>query len=764
MSVSSEVSRVTYAGSGSTGPFAVPFRFMADADLLVTRRDSDDVETTLTLNNDYTVTGALNAAGTVTLSVALESDEVLVIRRDPALVQSTSIANNGSYFAKTHEDTFDRLLMQLQALKDVLDRSIGISESYDPNGVNLRVKPETGKALVWLSTSLLGNATIGTTDGVTLPGEGRTVATLSAYLLNNAVYNAKDYGLVADGVTDDSLVLQTAIDAARDAGGGLVMIHAPGHTVLVSKQGSVDGLNYCVRLRDNVTVFVTPGTTVKMSGTSAAAVVFLARGTGTLNASFPTTTLGADAAIRATQLQVASSANFTVGNDIFIEDDNGFEVNEVLSIPDGTHVNLKRPTRFAFTTAASCKVSVVGFMTNARLEGGGTIDGGAVSADAVVQFSDCKHGYIGGMRVTNSGGTGRGILFSSRSHRCVAERNTVWSITDRGMETYTQTSHNTFRNNWVRDAAIHGVVLHGINNISVDDTAEACGTTSTSDSNFHMDSARYCRFINPRSFASKGRGLQFDGGTIQHCGVDGGTVEGAADNGIYCANASDISIVGTEVTGSGLSGVKADHVTRFKFDGMSRGNLSNGFYLIGAGADIWIDGDLGGNSARGIRFDVAPTGVLVISPSVNVQGNALGGVLYANGFPVTGTVIGTNGKQIRRGPVLLGRLIGANMNSTSDQQIDMGSANWILTEIVVTDSSGNLTTAVGGIYTAAAKGGTAIVAAGQAYAALTTSVKVLKLTLANNDRRTEEALYLSLSTPQGAAMTADVYVYGYPLD
>ena len=117
----------------------------------------------------------------------------------------------------------------------------------------------------------------------------------------------------------------------------------------------------------------------------------------------------------------------------------------------------------------------------------------------------------------------------------------------------------------------------------------------------------------------------------------------------------------------------------------------------------------------------------------------------------------------RFGGILLGELIGANMNSTGDQQIVIFSApaKYIIRRIVATNASISLTTAVGGIYTAVSKGGTAVVANSQAYSTLSASTKFLDLTLASNtDYRTATSLYLSLTTPQGAAATADIFVYG----
>jgi hypothetical protein len=116
--------------------------------------------------------------------------------------------------------------------------------------------------------------------------------------------------------------------------------------------------------------------------------------------------------------------------------------------------------------------------------------------------------------------------------------------------------------------------------------------------------------------------------------------------------------------------------------------------------------------------------------------------------------------------VLLGSLIGANMNVTTDQAVALpylpAGVKWQPRRITVRNASISLTTAAGGVYDAASKGGNAIVAAAQAYSALTAAAKSLDLTLALNivEAATVSQLYLALTTAQGAAATADVYVYG----
>ena len=115
---------------------------------------------------------------------------------------------------------------------------------------------------------------------------------------------------------------------------------------------------------------------------------------------------------------------------------------------------------------------------------------------------------------------------------------------------------------------------------------------------------------------------------------------------------------------------------------------------------------------------------------------------------------------------LLGALKSADMNVTTDQAIGINASKYILRRIVVTDASLNLTTAAGGVYTAASKAGTAVVGAAQVYTALTAATKFVDCTLdasCGTDYFTAATLYLSLTTGQGAAATANVYIYGDPL-
>jgi hypothetical protein len=125
------------------------------------------------------------------------------------------------------------------------------------------------------------------------------------------------------------------------------------------------------------------------------------------------------------------------------------------------------------------------------------------------------------------------------------------------------------------------------------------------------------------------------------------------------------------------------------------------------------------------------------------------------------------------GYTLIGRMLGVNMNlagsgaAAQDQSIPLfigTNVSFRVRRIVAMNASASLTTAVGGIYTATAQGGTAVVAANQAYSALTGATLALDVPIVTTPGNTVWAggtpLIVNLSTAQGAAATCDMFVYG----
>jgi len=130
MTISTTASRISYNGNGATTAFSFPYRFLANGDLTVIKVAADGTETTLTLNTNYTVTGANeDAGGTVTLSVAPLSGQRVVIFRSVSITQEVDYITGDPFPAETHERALDRLTMVAQQQQDAIDRSAKLSET-----------------------------------------------------------------------------------------------------------------------------------------------------------------------------------------------------------------------------------------------------------------------------------------------------------------------------------------------------------------------------------------------------------------------------------------------------------------------------------------------------------------------------------------------------------------------------------------------------------------------------------------------------------
>ena len=124
MSVELETARVAYSGSGTTGPFSIPFYFLANSHIRAVKLSSS-TETVLTLTTDYSLTGAGDEdGGTLTLVVALASGETLTITRNVPLTQETNWPIADPFPAASHEQAADKLTMIVQQIDDTLGRTL----------------------------------------------------------------------------------------------------------------------------------------------------------------------------------------------------------------------------------------------------------------------------------------------------------------------------------------------------------------------------------------------------------------------------------------------------------------------------------------------------------------------------------------------------------------------------------------------------------------------------------------------------------------
>jgi hypothetical protein len=112
---------------------------------------------------------------------------------------------------------------------------------------------------------------------------------------------------------------------------------------------------------------------------------------------------------------------------------------------------------------------------------------------------------------------------------------------------------------------------------------------------------------------------------------------------------------------------------------------------------------------------------------------------------------------------LLASYQGVNVNAAGDTVLPINNtSSYSVSNVIFTNASTSLTTALAGVFTAPSAGGTAIVA-NAALSAMTSASVVSQRTVATTAAQTSQNLYVNVGTAQGAAATMDVFVYGYDL-
>lgn len=227
MTISSTNNRNDYVGADTTATYNYTFKAFVAADLLVTvRNTTTDVETTLTLTTDYTITGVgVTAGGTIVLvdasqdwisaSSFLDSGYALTIRRVPALTQNTDIRNQGDFFPEVHEDVFDKQVAIDQKQQDEIDRSAKLPETVAASAFDATIPAAiVGENQLTITTNAVGTAFIaGPTASEISTAQASAIAAAA-----DAVSTAADaVSTAADAASTASDATDTGIDAAATA-------------------------------------------------------------------------------------------------------------------------------------------------------------------------------------------------------------------------------------------------------------------------------------------------------------------------------------------------------------------------------------------------------------------------------------------------------------------------------------------------------------------------------------------------------------------
>ncbi|MGN6479491.1 glycosyl hydrolase family 28-related protein [Luteibacter sp.] len=298
MTVNSATATASYVGNGTTASFPIPFYFLLDRDLRVTRKSVvTGASSVLNLNSDYTLTGAGNQmGGTLQMLTPPAANDRLYIERNIPFVQQTAYPEGNRFPAASHEKALDRDTMGLQQLKSVVDRAL----VSDPLGTTYDLKTNTltnsGTAvndsdvptLQQVRSLVVGGAApilVGPSGSSTV---GFIQAGLNAVARNvqdkaRETYSVKDFGAKGDGTTDDAASIQAAINAAIPVGAsvyfpkGKYLINSTVTVDLTSHSSEVDGkgLNlYGAGAGNTVIVNGTNNVGIDVVGTMATAALY----------------------------------------------------------------------------------------------------------------------------------------------------------------------------------------------------------------------------------------------------------------------------------------------------------------------------------------------------------------------------------------------------------------------------------------------------------------------------------------------------------
>lgn len=207
MTVESATASASYTGNGSTTVFTVPFYFLVDTDLKVTRKSAaTGLITTLVLNSDYTLTGAgSSGGGSLTTSPALPNLDEIYIERNVVAVQETAYPSNSPFPSASHERALDRLTMLVQQVKAAFGFALQktpLGATYDAGGNTVSNLADGVAATDAVSKQQMESAVAGAAGGV-LPS--------SIALLTDLISTAAGKGAALIGYASGTV--KSALDA-----------------------------------------------------------------------------------------------------------------------------------------------------------------------------------------------------------------------------------------------------------------------------------------------------------------------------------------------------------------------------------------------------------------------------------------------------------------------------------------------------------------------------------------------------------------------
>ncbi len=232
MTVSAQAARNESTAVAGATAFPYAFKIIAATDLLVQVNGITKV-----LNADYTVSGVgADGGGTVTFLVPMDGGELVLRKRNMAYARGNDYQTLGDLQASTLNSDLDSPVLMCQQLDDKFNDfgdaiADGVAGLYQNPGPGSVLRFANAKMAEWISP--------------------------------------EDFGAVGDGIADDSVAFQAALDYIATRTAGRLLLVAPVYQLKNVTIGS------------NTTIFAPFGSTLRLPSTASIANDFLLSNTTT---------------------------------------------------------------------------------------------------------------------------------------------------------------------------------------------------------------------------------------------------------------------------------------------------------------------------------------------------------------------------------------------------------------------------------------------------------------------------------------------------
>lgn len=256
-----------YNTNGSVSAFSGTFHCLAEDQIAVTLTDADGVESTLTLNTDYTVAGTFPTDSfTVNTVAAYASGQTITISRATPLTQESSFGNSGPYYPKTHETAYDKNMVAIQEVQEQVDRCVknSVSSTSSIDSAEYLAACETAAAQAAASAATVTQSATRTVALRATANVDITTGLVAGQSIDGVVLTAGDRVMLdqQSAATEDGIYVAVAAGTGTRASDWAVGESVSGRLVTVTEGTANAGFMFLVENVDGSDVVGTDGLTL----------------------------------------------------------------------------------------------------------------------------------------------------------------------------------------------------------------------------------------------------------------------------------------------------------------------------------------------------------------------------------------------------------------------------------------------------------------------------------------------------------------------